>query len=519
LTWSRGTIKGKQQEVASNLVFMAISSEMEEEVDEIELLSQYLSDVSQIITLFENHFANYVLLLDENSPNLDTQITLAMMALFRLGVINYILVIFSAQDILMTFTCFGVTIEQCRDKVFNREESYDSLFADRQRDLGGFVYRVGAPEITLYNAIVKDQNGLPSFIGIDAVILEIITRHQNASYEIVKLKTMTEGIKSVESGSVDMLIDHGVKGEDVERVYFKRMEGFCFVVPKTKVPNYVYHLVHPFDLGIWVLLLILASVCIILGWIWPGMFPRSIFCYLFFGGSTADYQMKRVERFLLFSLGVLVFLLSEAYLAKLISFILNDPYKRDLRTIEELAASNIPVLGEDEAYPRELYGIKNIITVENMDSNSGKSLMELAYQHGFAYPIECNAKKYFDQDARNFDAETGLEKVYMINSPFQQYIPSYKFHLFGPFRKRFEVYMDRIFESGIIDSFYVQRQQANWTYNGVEFIDVKQQHTADVANTIKFKHLTNVWLVYFIGIGTAFGVLLLEKLLWKMKRK
>ncbi|KAL1373416.1 hypothetical protein pipiens_005184 [Culex pipiens pipiens] len=79
------------------------------------------------------------------------------------------------------------------------------------------------------------------------------------------------------SKSIDMIISRAIFANAfAEHMYVYDKIGLCLVLPKSLSRNVVYHLVHPFQLNIWLLILAVLCLDLLLVRFYPSTFPNNL---------------------------------------------------------------------------------------------------------------------------------------------------------------------------------------------------------------------------------------------------
>ncbi|XP_039450274.2 uncharacterized protein LOC120429143 [Culex pipiens pallens] len=148
--------------------------------------------------------------------------------------------------------------------------------------------------------------------------------------------------RDLASKSIDMIISRAIFANAfAEQMYVFDKIGLCLVLPKSLSRNVVYHLVHPFQLNIWLLILAVLCLDLLLVRFCPNTFPNNLVMILLFGDPTPDHRHPRWKRFYCFACTVLLFILSEAYLIKVIRYMTVTRYTPDMRSVNEVLKSEL----------------------------------------------------------------------------------------------------------------------------------------------------------------------------------
>uniref|UniRef100_A0A182KF69 Ionotropic glutamate receptor L-glutamate and glycine-binding domain-containing protein n=1 Tax=Anopheles christyi TaxID=43041 RepID=A0A182KF69_9DIPT len=125
-------------------------------------------------------------------------------------------------------------------------------------------------------------------------------------------------------------------------VSFKERGGYCILCPFHTERDFLSHLLKPFSFGIWAVLAALLIGCRLLGHLFPHLFERNLLEQIFFTAGNPHGQ-PFPTRIVTFSAAVLIFFLSEAYNAKIISLMSDSKYFGRPETVRELIESDLKV--------------------------------------------------------------------------------------------------------------------------------------------------------------------------------
>uniref|UniRef100_A0A8W7PHI9 Uncharacterized protein n=1 Tax=Anopheles coluzzii TaxID=1518534 RepID=A0A8W7PHI9_ANOCL len=125
-------------------------------------------------------------------------------------------------------------------------------------------------------------------------------------------------------------------------VSLKERGGYCVLCPFHTERDFLRHLLKPFSFGIWVVLGALIVGCRLLGHLFPALFERNLLEQIFFTAG-ASHRQPFPTRIVSFSAAVLIFFLSEAYNAKIVSLMSDSKYFDRPESVRELIESDLKV--------------------------------------------------------------------------------------------------------------------------------------------------------------------------------
>uniref|UniRef100_A0A182T0T1 Ionotropic glutamate receptor C-terminal domain-containing protein n=1 Tax=Anopheles maculatus TaxID=74869 RepID=A0A182T0T1_9DIPT len=125
-------------------------------------------------------------------------------------------------------------------------------------------------------------------------------------------------------------------------VTLKEHGGYCVLCPFHTERDFLRHLLKPFSFGIWLVLGALIVVCRLLGRLLPSLFPRNLLEEIFFSASI-PHRLPFPTRVVSFAVTVLIFFLSEAYNAKIVSLMSISKYFDRPETVRDLIESDFRI--------------------------------------------------------------------------------------------------------------------------------------------------------------------------------
>ena len=448
-----------------------------------------------------SQFSRFINIFDTKNSNFD--FGTIMQSFFQMGITKYI---FVPNDFdVSTISIFSMNLFKGKLNIFRRNDSVNTLFLDQLGDLNGYKYRIYADHSPL-NMICTGKLGY--CYGYDHQIIQTITKHQKAQYELFYGEAFLKNI--LQRGSVDIiLLRHPWQVTQIykmEEVYLNTFDGLYMMVPKSTKMDTLYFLTNPFNTGVWILLPIVFIIAYLLHKILGMYFRQNILTYTFFGGPLADYQIKTASRLAICALTIVVFYLSEAYSAKMTSFILTPKFLGDPDTIQEfLDNTDIEIVDvfdrdqfNDTLLPTKLS--TRVVKIDDKDR----------YQDFIGIPKYAHmwmglkdAENYITS-IHNINNQTGLQRFHLVKESFDTFTETYKFKSKSPFLEKWQWYVDRINEAGLPQA---------WKFD----IENHELQSAKILEPIyiELEHLVPVFYGAVIGWAFSLVVFIIELIFYR----
>ncbi|KAL1397557.1 hypothetical protein pipiens_009673 [Culex pipiens pipiens] len=245
----------------------------------------------------------------------------------------------------------------------------------------------------------------------------------------------------------------------------------------------------PFSWQVWSILVLLLISVEVIHLAVPTMFRNEPILMVVCGFERYDlHKADRGEKFFMFSLIVLLFLMSQAYETKLLSLIVSRPAIKDIHTIQELKESGIRIksdLSADYAFLDD-HNLKSLVV-----NSSKKSVLSMDLVHAYMsdrFIAELVLPKYYDPAQRMNRYRIMEESVGIAHMGFFVDLRSPLVDVLGHT-------MTVLIESGIyghlrVDSttFMVQKDIAEY-----QRISVKD-------DSLYFEDLSIAWMILLVGL-------------------
>uniref|UniRef100_A0A182PIN6 Ionotropic glutamate receptor L-glutamate and glycine-binding domain-containing protein n=1 Tax=Anopheles epiroticus TaxID=199890 RepID=A0A182PIN6_9DIPT len=283
-------------------------------------------------------------------------------------------------------------------------------------------------------------------------------------------------------------------------VSLKERGGYCVLCPFHTERDFLRHLLKPFSLEIWLVLGALLVGCRLLGHLFPHLFERNLLEQIFFTSATSHLQ-PFPTRVVSFSAVVLIFFLSEAYNAKIISLMSDSKYFDRPETVRELIESELKI-----AIP----GVRATLLADSMpgklvSEHRASALYRERGQHMFneyctvTYCYMAYLQTTVGQNLHGF-------KQYVLRDMVLEKLQTIQLAKHSPFHGAFAEYYERFFQSGmwLHRLEYMNRKLAR---------DMKTLGNRLDSVVFHFDDLVCVWVLIVVGwVLSAVGFL--AELLW-----
>lgn len=381
---------------------------------------------------------------------------------------------------------------------------------DYLRDVFGYQFNV----LFFLNAPFLFITRTNQVLGVHRRTVESFAKHVNASLELRVPKDHILSSDEVSQlfwqGTVSiinsMLHDHKISEAELS---FSQAT-LCLLIPENVIGSIVHHLLRPYTLELFIAILFSLILLPFIGLMLPKQFPRGIFNQLFYGSLIREYEMAKIERFTLFALSVILFLLCESYLAKLFQFLFNYQYEPHLESIEDLLTTNHVINTEAPFFKIHLE--RSYPQLQNRVHVLSEPYLLLHPEPDMILGTLCHTAHSYALSRQNFHPGTGLLRHYVLPARISLFSNSYSHSRRQPFSSGFNRVHAAVHEAGLLDYWFEVDKQM--------WLALPQD---DDVKVVKFGHLISLWKLVVAGYGIAwvvFGVEMLARwILLKIAKK
>uniref|UniRef100_A0A182VUH2 Ionotropic glutamate receptor L-glutamate and glycine-binding domain-containing protein n=1 Tax=Anopheles minimus TaxID=112268 RepID=A0A182VUH2_9DIPT len=439
----------------------------------------------------------------ENSMPLDSDEQIASSVL-SFGIVR-VLLIHVSSTAQQTRIRFPILFQRTSIPV-NPSEALHWLASFNQiADLHGFRYN------TLYYLLIPNlyrHDGI--FGGPDYRFLQTVLLRQNATHswfyhhsDDIRFNTSDLAIADrsrLETRRVTFSLNRLLQTDanSMEKLYLNTFDGMCVLVPRKPLRTFILKLWQPFSQYLWYAVLSIVMLAILGNLTMPRVFVVNYILALLFGSKSVDYRLKAFDRTILSTLDTLLFLLKEAYTAKIITYMIQSKYEPELETLVQLAASGPPLLLSTGDYASVNESLRNIsgLRIEFRKTFSTLTTNWREYfLPTFAHVIPCSygralvgSHAMYEQDAPKF---------YILREKLLIQPEAFTFPLNSPFINRIRFFVQSLWESGIYGSWFSEDYYT-------------QDRTPTLDEVLKFENLASLFYVLLIGCAVALVVFGIE---------
>ncbi|KAL1381512.1 hypothetical protein pipiens_013409 [Culex pipiens pipiens] len=392
-------------------------------------------------------------------------------------------------------------------EIFYENSSLATILDDRNDWRGREVNVMYSPADPPYSVSVDGR-----LTGLDIELCRSIFDQAGIRYRFVERPPIT----SPDYGKYQLLVFKFLNDKNihmmVSSVLFKSpfstaltvfdKTGFCLIIPKNLQRNVVYHLVHPFKYNVWLLIAAFLALDLILARLFVEAFPHNLIMILLFGDSLADHQQTRCTRYYCFFCAVLLFLLSEAYLAKAIIYMTITRYTPDMQTLDEVFASDVMFKvppGSTQFFKNQGDIYHRLYQRSIEDPNFRYDMADDRY----GYMVSCRYGEYLierhvRQEILDFGQRGAKRRFYMLDQmvswEFRRYMVMKHFTFYGRFKRA----TNWLFEGGLWDKWEAM-YRFDYKKDGFDF------HMWDEDDILALEDIVAIW--YLMATGLVISVM------------
>uniref|UniRef100_A0A182LRP1 Ionotropic glutamate receptor L-glutamate and glycine-binding domain-containing protein n=1 Tax=Anopheles culicifacies TaxID=139723 RepID=A0A182LRP1_9DIPT len=368
-------------------------------------------------------------------------------------------------------------------------------------NLHGFRYN------TLYYLLIPNLYRHDSvFGGPDYKFLQTVLERQNATHswfyhhsDDIRFNTTDLAIvdrSRLEARRVTFSLNRLLQTDanSMEKLYLNTFDGMCVLVPRKPLRTFILKLWQPFSQYLWYAVMAIVMLAIFGNLTMPRVFAVNYILTVLFGSKSVDYRLKAFDRTILSTLDMLLFLLKEAYTAKIITYMIQSKYEPELATLVQLAVSGPPLLISPGDYASVNESLRNIsglrIKLRKTFSMLTTNWREY-FQPTYAHVVPCSyGRALVGSHAMH---EQDAPKFYILREKLLIQPEAFTFPVNSPFIDRIRFFVESLWESGIYGSWFSEDYYT-------------QDRTPTLDEVLKFENLASLFYVLLIGYAVAFIV-------------
>lgn len=322
--------------------------------------------------------------------------------------------------------------------ILNTSVEIDVSLEDSPFNAHGYELRTIAEPVYPYIGQLKGN-----FSGPFVQILNALSTASNITIRWVPKKSLIPDYTAmVHSDKVNVAFFKNLPAPYTMQVTVQDRSTICLFIFERPIDNYFILLLSPFTDLVWIFIAGLTLIGLLLRFVYRKHFPRNLLLMTFFGLHVPSYRLTRSERSTLLVLNILLFILSAAYITKILETMCSYKYERHIQSIREFEQSGIPVYAEsvaEQARIKAIYPSWKVVV-----RRQGEQLPE-----NNAMTVRCAVAEFFEQSPFNVDWETGLRRLYVMREPLFWDNVVHSFAKSNPLVERFGHVWDQLYEAGI----------------------------------------------------------------------
>ncbi|EDS45290.1 conserved hypothetical protein [Culex quinquefasciatus] len=263
--------------------------------------------------------------------------------------------------------------------------------------------------------------------------------------------------------------------------------GVCFMIPEELIGSMFFHLLRPFTSSLIVAILCIMIIIQAFSIVFNNLFPRGILSQVFYGSLIPGHEMHWIERFTLFFFAVLLFILSESYIAKLFQLMFQHQYRTHLESIEDLINKDLVIYTQSEFYSQHVYGLFPSLRNQLQVLTSFIDPLD----HDTLLCTSCVFIENYVQSENNLDPITGALQYYVLSEKIPIVTEAFTHSRLQPFSQRFKIIYSRLLEAGFVD---------HWV---MVFKEILLSVPENRLQIVEFKQLLSLWKLLVLGFATG----------------
>ena len=401
------------------------------------------------------------------------------------------------------------------------DKALDYFYPDKLRDL-----RRNTVKVVFHGQYPRIYTFGNRLFGADLPFIFTIRDQLNATFLFYKSgirSSFAESFKELEENIAYRLYDmcvntdfHSVT-QELNLIPLNEFDGFCALIPKERPIPFYEFIFYPFEKEVWYGLTATIGIGIV-AWIISkrvnpnvsvGSFLFKLYGYFLGQGSSGTSYL--LSQKLILQLFIFAFLiLGTCYQSLLVSLIMDPRYSYELKTFEEVKASNLTftadkifienyLIFDREFMPNQIVPFS---TFRNQ-SNSVNTTEMWSLRHGIIF--KCSMAEIFMTSSDNYN-DDGTTRYYQVAEKIVTTMDAYPSSVFNPFEEKLKFIISSIFESGI--KHYWKLQSAYDYY--FKSVNNALVHTEPLKLFITLEDLVGVFVLFLIGNLIALIVFLIE---------
>uniref|UniRef100_A0A2C9GUM7 Ionotropic glutamate receptor L-glutamate and glycine-binding domain-containing protein n=1 Tax=Anopheles culicifacies TaxID=139723 RepID=A0A2C9GUM7_9DIPT len=221
------------------------------------------------------------------------------------------------------------------------------------------------------------------------------------------------------------------------------MDKIVIFTPKGKPMTFAKILLLPFQVLVWISLLIVCCIVYLIGYLTPSFIHNDLILLALMGIEKRNLRLtSRFEKLFAASLIVLFFQLKCAYETKFMSYMIDGPTESDPKTIADLRHRNCQVIVNSKLFDptlfREPLAELMVVSHDRVQELKGRAMLA-----NYLY------LQLVFKDAVNIDSRNGKYRYVILKDSLGERIPFFFFRNNNLFQWEFQKFRRYVYEAGL----------------------------------------------------------------------
>uniref|UniRef100_A0A182QZL3 Solute-binding protein family 3/N-terminal domain-containing protein n=1 Tax=Anopheles farauti TaxID=69004 RepID=A0A182QZL3_9DIPT len=320
--------------------------------------------------------------------------------------------------------------------------NFNSLF---RPSLKGLPFRAIVTESKPYS--YQSPENILTGLDVDVVrtiahMLELnvrFTHLYNANYSDI--------LKMLYNRHIDMYATRRGCNRGHQLLYLHERSNIRLLMPKSQRINFNLQFLKPFKPEVWYLLLVLLLAGGALNWWFRDRLPVNVLMVVVFDVGRDFHRQTAV---LVVVIQLLKFILLEAYLGQVTSFMIRLRYQEDPQTLEQFFQSNIELNAPVVLNPfiNQLPSDISVRVREKLRNPQTRN-PNLEFEPGYAYMVTEYASDALKNE-HSYGSIFNASFFYVMDEPLVEFDTCYLFATWSKFMGKFGECLERLYETGIM---------------------------------------------------------------------
>ncbi|KFB40011.1 hypothetical protein ZHAS_00007490 [Anopheles sinensis] len=280
---------------------------------------------------------------------------------------------------------------------------------------------------------------------------------------------------------------------NLPQVPLQHRSKYHLLMPRVQRINYNLQFLKPYQPAVWYMFFALTIIAAILNWIFWKQLELNIIMVIVFGDGE---KSSRFTALLVVAIQIFKFILLEAYLGQVTSFMVLLRYQEDPQTLEQFFESDT-LLNEPIIFDKFISTLSGDLPVRMRKKLIGTraSNYTFFYEPGHAYIVTEYAADMI-RNHRSYESLFNSSHFYILNEPLLEIQMCYFFCMWSKFEAKFVEYLGQLYANGVI----LKIMSEAWRL-------ARKRSEVNVTSVLLFSDLVPVF--YFLCYGWILGIVFL----------